>query len=188
MKHAFVDVSTDPAVILQAQQFRSNKMAPYVKKVPARLADLGKLYEERNALYKDNYKRFGIILVGLFPDGLTLHSSEEFNRFALFVQIMHKQTRYANNIKTGGHPDSLDDTTVYAQMLAEVDDEYRAQNPTKESPNQDERTFPIQTRADRADTAQDVADRTMREGTQNKIQDGKSRSTPFVGEVSYKRE
>lgn len=92
-----------------------------VKKVPQALADLGKLFEERNALYKDNYKNFGKTLVGLFPNGLTLRTAEQFNRFALFLQIVHKQSRYAQSILSGGHPDSLDDTSVYAQMLQEYD-------------------------------------------------------------------
>jgi hypothetical protein len=38
-----------------------------IKSVPQALADLGKLYEERNALYQDNYKNFGRTLLGLFP-------------------------------------------------------------------------------------------------------------------------
>jgi len=95
------------------------------KTVPERLADLGALYQERNALYQDNYKRFGDILSNLFPQGLTLKTPEEFNRFALFFQILHKQTRYAHAIASGGHADSLDDIAVYAQMLQEYDEEKR---------------------------------------------------------------
>lgn len=87
------------------------------------LKDLGKLYAERNKLYSDNYKHFGDILVGMFPDGISLQTAEEFNRFALFLQIIHKQTRYARSLLTGGHGDSLDDTAVYAQMLREYDDD-----------------------------------------------------------------
>jgi hypothetical protein len=33
-----------------------------------------------------------------------------------------KLARYANNFFTGGHADSLEDISVYAQMLREVDD------------------------------------------------------------------
>lgn len=91
------------------------------KSVPQALSDLGTLFEERNALYKDNYKHFGKTLVGLFPNGITLKSEEEFNRFAIFLQITHKQSRYAQSILNGGHPDSLDDISVYAQMLQEYD-------------------------------------------------------------------
>jgi hypothetical protein len=89
------------------------------------LGDLSKLFLERNALYKDNYKKFGNILVQMFPDGITLKSPEEFNRFALFLQIIHKQTRYAHSVLDGGHADSLDDTSVYAQLLQEFDNDCR---------------------------------------------------------------
>ena len=96
-----------------------------IKKVPEALSDLGKLYEERNKLYKDNYKNFGKILIGFFPQGITLKTEEELNRFALFMQTVHKQSRYAHSLLEGGHADSLDDLSVYAQMLQEVDNEYR---------------------------------------------------------------
>lgn len=92
-----------------------------VKKVPEALAALGKLFEERNALYKDNYKNFGRTLMGLFPNGITLTTEEQFNRFALFLQLVHKNSRYAHSIATGGHADSLDDISVYSQMLQEYD-------------------------------------------------------------------
>lgn len=91
------------------------------KSVPQALSDLGALYEERNKVYKDNYMHFGKTLLGMFPAGITLETEEEFNRFALFVQSLHKMSRYAKTIKTGGHPDSLDDATVYSQMLQEYD-------------------------------------------------------------------
>jgi hypothetical protein len=57
----------------------------------------------------------------MFPEGLTLKTEEEFNRFAIFLQIIHKNSRYANSMLSGGHADSLDDITVYAQMLREFD-------------------------------------------------------------------
>lgn len=91
------------------------------KSVPQALADLGALFEERNALYKNNYFHFGEVLTGMFPEGLTLKTAEEFNRFALFLQIVHKSTRYANAMLSGGHADSCDDTSVYSQMLREFD-------------------------------------------------------------------
>lgn len=96
------------------------------KTVPDRLAALGALYLERNKLYKDNYKQMGRILCGMFPEGITLKTEDDFNRFALFLQGVHKKTRYARSLLTPtGHADSLDDDTVYCQMLAEVDGEIR---------------------------------------------------------------
>lgn len=91
------------------------------KKVPQALADLGALYAQRNALYKDNYKHFGTTLIGIFPEGLNLKTAEDFNRFAIFVLMMSKLTRYGASVATGGHADSLDDLAVYAQMLREYD-------------------------------------------------------------------
>lgn len=111
----------------QLDVLMKKKETTMTKSVPQALADLGKLFEERNALYKDNYKNFGKTLMGLFPNGITLKTAEEFNRFALFLQIVHKQSRYAQNVTSGGHADSLDDISVYAQMLREYDDENSVQ-------------------------------------------------------------
>jgi len=89
--------------------------------VPDELNKLGELYKERNALYKDNYKTFGHVVQAVMPEGITLETSDDFNRFALLVQIVGKITRYANMFTEGGHEDSLDDISVYAQMLKELD-------------------------------------------------------------------
>jgi hypothetical protein len=90
--------------------------------VPDRLNQLGKLFKKRGEIYGDNYHHFGTVLSGLFPNGLHLQTEEEHNRYALFLQLVHKLSRYANTIKTGGHKDSLDDFAVYSQMLAEFDE------------------------------------------------------------------
>lgn len=99
-----------------------------MKTVPERLRDLAKIYEDRNKQYKDNYKHFGKVMIGMFPNGLHLTTPEEFNRFCIFVQCMSKFTRYANMFKEGGHPDSLDDNAVYSMMLAEYDAEIDDRN------------------------------------------------------------
>lgn len=91
------------------------------KTVPEMLRDAAGIYEERNKLYGDNYKRFGPVMQLLFPDGLVLKTPEDHNRFGVFVQVVAKVTRYAENFTAGGHPDSLDDLTVYSQMLQELD-------------------------------------------------------------------
>jgi hypothetical protein len=90
--------------------------------VPDRLNQLGKIFKKRGEVYDDNYHHFGTVLSGLFPNGLHLQTEEEHNRYALFLQLVHKLSRYANTIKTGGHQDSLDDICVYSQMLAEFDE------------------------------------------------------------------
>ncbi len=83
------------------------------------------LFEQRNAIYGDNFVHFGKTMKGIFPKGLTLETEEEFNRFCIFVQVVSKATRYGQTFKKGGHRDSLDDTSVYAMMLAEYDAEIK---------------------------------------------------------------
>jgi len=94
-----------------------------MKTVPEMLRAAAGIYEERNKLYGDNYKRFGEIMHSLFPTGLTLTTTDDFNRLGVFVQIVSKVTRYAENYGRGGHRDSLDDAAVYAMMLQELDAE-----------------------------------------------------------------
>ena len=90
-------------------------------RVPELLKEKAKLYEQRNAMYGDNYKRFGAIMQLLFPGGITLANEDDHNRFGVFVQIVSKVTRYAAQFEVGGHPDSMDDIAVYAMMLQELD-------------------------------------------------------------------
>ena len=85
------------------------------------LRDAAGIYEQRSKIYGDNYKRFGAIMEILFPNGLTLILMEDHNRLAIFVQLVAKLTRYAENFARGGHKDSLDDIAVYSQMLSELD-------------------------------------------------------------------
>ena len=93
-----------------------------MKTVPQRLSELGEMYKERNKKYGSNYLEFGAIMKAMFPMGLRLETEEEFNRFTIFVQAFAKFTRYAKTIKSGGHADSLDDISVYCQMMREYDD------------------------------------------------------------------
>lgn len=98
-----------------------------MKTVPEMLREAAATYEERNKLYGDNYKSFGIVMASLFPLGIRLLSVDDFNRFGVLVQVVSKLTRYAENFGRGGHDDSLLDLAVYSQMLRELDEEARAQ-------------------------------------------------------------
>lgn len=91
--------------------------------VPEQLIAAAKLYDERNLIYRDNYKVVGDIFKILFPDGVAIVTPEDYNRFALFMNLLNKLTRYCFNWKDG-HPDSLDDISVYSMMLKELDNEY----------------------------------------------------------------
>lgn len=94
-----------------------------MKTVPEMLREAAAVYEERNKVYGSNYKRFGSVMREIFPQGITLRSIDDFNRFGVFVQMVGKITRYAENWQRGGHEDSLVDLAVYSQMLRELDAE-----------------------------------------------------------------
>lgn len=89
------------------------------------LRQAGEVYDQKNAEYGDSYKQFGHSLAAMFPNGLTLNTADDFNRFAVFTLKTVKQHRYANNFTKGGHEDSLLDESVYAHMLMELDREAR---------------------------------------------------------------
>lgn len=97
--------------------------------VPEALRKAAEIYEQRNALYGDNYKRFGPVMKLLFPDGLTIKYDDDWNRIGILVQMVSKLTRYAQNFKAGGHEDSLDDLAVYTMMLRELDEDFKADPP-----------------------------------------------------------
>lgn len=94
------------------------------KTVPERLAELGEIFKERNQLYGSNYRLFGGVLNAMFPDGIEVYGPYDLNRLMLFLQVVHKLTRYARALTDGGHKDSADDACVYLQMMRELDDEY----------------------------------------------------------------
>jgi hypothetical protein len=77
-------------------------------------------FRERNALYGQNYKNFGTVMRGMFPEGITLKTEDDFNRFHLMLLTAVKITRYANMFSRGGHVDSSHDMMVYSAMLEEV--------------------------------------------------------------------
>ncbi len=92
-----------------------------VTSVPDDLRAKAAIYEERNKIYGDNYKRHGAVMEALFPTGIELHDIHDHNRFGVFTQVIAKITRYAENFQRGGHVDSIDDMIVYAAMLKELD-------------------------------------------------------------------
>lgn len=85
------------------------------------LEAITKLYKERNKLYKNNYLIAGEIFLWLHPEGIVIDTAEKYNRMAILMQIINKLIRYSYNWETG-HPDSLNDISVYAMILKEIDD------------------------------------------------------------------
>ena len=90
--------------------------------VSEKLQSLISLYEERNKTYGNDYRENGKLMATLFPDGITLITSDDFNRYSILVHIVTKIGRYTRNFEKG-HLDSLNDLIVYAAMLAELDNE-----------------------------------------------------------------
>lgn len=99
--------------------------------VPEQLRKAADIYAERNAVYGGSYKHFGTAMVGVFPEGVNLTSVDDFNRFGILVQMVAKVTRYGQMFTRGGHKDSLDDLSVYSQMLQELDHEISTKESTK---------------------------------------------------------
>ncbi len=94
--------------------------------VAEQLTKAAAIYAERSAMYGDNYKRFGHIMIGAIGP-VTIETVLDFNRFAIFNLMAAKLSRYGNNFNRGGHDDSLDDLAVYCMMLKELDTEAKVQ-------------------------------------------------------------
>lgn len=77
-------------------------------------------YRVRNKQYGDNYKTFGRVMVALLPEGLTLRTEDDFNRYGVIIQIVSKLTRYFAH-PMAGHADTIHDLGVYSFMLEELD-------------------------------------------------------------------
>lgn len=77
-------------------------------------------YRQRNKLYGDNYHHFGKLMMGLFPNGLTVNDPDDWNRLALVINCAGKLQRYTQSFTRGGHQDSVHDLMVYAAMLEEL--------------------------------------------------------------------
>ena len=89
------------------------------KTVPEMLRESADVFEQRSALYGDNYKHFGKAMMGVFPNGLTLSTEKEWNKIGILVQIVAKITRIGQQFPKI-HEDSCIDTSVYSTMLREL--------------------------------------------------------------------
>lgn len=88
--------------------------------VPEILAGAAKTFAERQAVYsKDGpgFEKHGKILAVLFPNGVKFDDPVQFTRWVLFNNVLTKVCRYAENMGTGGHLDSVHDIGVYAFIL-----------------------------------------------------------------------
>ena len=92
--------------------------------VPSILRSGAETYEQRNKLYGDSYKSYGIVMAAIMPT-YSCTSEEDFNRLGIVNMIVSKVIRYATNLPRGGHMDSAHDLMVYAAMLAELTQEQK---------------------------------------------------------------
>ena len=83
-------------------------------------------YEERSAMYGENFRSFPEVMMGLFPEGIHLQSYEDWMRMQFVMMNAIKMTRYAANFKRGGHSDSMHDMMVYAAMQDATDAEFNS--------------------------------------------------------------
>lgn len=87
---------------------------------PDLLEDGAAVYRQRNTVYGDSYKRQGLIMDILFPDGISLKTVKDHNRFSVLSTIISKLLRYSHDFENP-HDDSVLDNMVYFAMLLELD-------------------------------------------------------------------
>ena len=88
-----------------------------------KLTKLAELQRSREKTYGFAYQKKGHVMQALFDEPVNLGTENSYNRFGILNLIVSKIIRYAENFDDGGHRDSLDDISVYAQILAELDEE-----------------------------------------------------------------
>ena len=79
-------------------------------------------FKERNKVYGDNYHQHGKVMTALFPEGVSLSTIEDYNRFGIVNMLVAKLTRYCQGWPKS-HQDSIHDMGVYAFMLESLDSE-----------------------------------------------------------------
>jgi len=79
------------------------------------LREMGRTFEERNAVYGDNFRMVGRVMEVLFPEGVTLRTASDYDVWHLFELKVVKLTRFAISGLT--HTDSVHDDAVYSAMI-----------------------------------------------------------------------
>lgn len=92
--------------------------------VPENLIKMAELYKQRNSVYGDTFFSFGKVMNGVFNGRpVTIQSVDDWNRIGTLMHVVDKLSRYGSNFDRGGHEDSLNDISVYSQILRFVDQE-----------------------------------------------------------------
>lgn len=101
------------------------QLTPFQESVLKLLRGSADTYQERSAVYKDNFRSVGRVMEALFPDGAPkLGPAVDYDRWHIFELIIVKLTRYANNYEDGGHEDSVVDMVAYLGILHALDEEF----------------------------------------------------------------
>lgn len=100
---------------VNSMEVGSNEDAP--DDVLRRVADF---FEARNKEYGSAYKQHGGIMKGLFPNGISLVTEEDFYIYHCICLKVIKLTRLCKYMERGKlHNDSILDDLVYTAMMAE---------------------------------------------------------------------
>lgn len=83
-----------------------------------------KTFEDKSEEYGfEAYKKHGDIMKGLFPNGISLYTVKDFNRFSTVNAMVGKMNRIASNFYGGGHADSCHDLSIFAAILMDLDND-----------------------------------------------------------------
>jgi hypothetical protein len=85
------------------------------------LTDAAAIQQARAQVYGDNHARYAAMMAVAFPDGITLKTAADHDRFMVWALLIMKLSRYAVNWEHG-HQDSIHDAVVYAAWLEALDD------------------------------------------------------------------
>lgn len=85
------------------------------------LAEMAETFKQRGAVYKNNRAIASDVFKALFPEGITLNTPDDHERFHILSLIVVKLSRYVANWDQGGHQDSAHDAAVYFAILEEID-------------------------------------------------------------------
>lgn len=109
----------------------THEVTEFQMRVIGILENSTEVYYDRSAVYKDNFRSVGRVMVALFPNGRPpLVTAADYDRWHIFELLIVKLTRYANNYDVP-HEDSLIDMLPYIGILGALDQELREREASK---------------------------------------------------------
>lgn len=86
--------------------------------VPELLEAMAKTFRERNAVYGDNWRMVGKLMLVMFPRGVDLRTTADIDIWHMFELMIVKLSRFA--VSGLSHQDSVHDLAVYAAMVEAI--------------------------------------------------------------------